>query len=758
VRTSIVLALITAALLGYIFVFERGSVSTREREERKGSALPEFVRARVSKLELQRKGATVVLARDLDVDVEDDAALWQVQAPYHAKADQEAIDTLLGELEWLDGRKRLEGVSAEDQKRFGLTAPRYRLWFTVGKTRVPLAVGNISARGDGVYVSTGEPGVVYVVGKELIEALNQEPGHFHSKELHEGVMMSTTAGLVLRGAQGECALHKQGDGLWSFERGASGLASVPAVQALIDAADGLRARRFVPDAKDLAKYGLDRPRLDLTVQVSQFSLTKKDAKGQAVRESSTLRLRSGAACDGHAGESYLTVNDAGGVYCAADEDLAKLAKSTADLREARLLPIEDDEIERVELVRGNDKLVIAQKGEGYTYEITHGSKPGAHGDARDQAVPDWLKALRAVQATQYDLAKSALGKPAMVLRISRRQRPTFEIKLAATGPGELIALRGDEPVALAFPASAFDLLKPEAARFRALRVADNDASALEQIEVRRGAEVERVARAGTSFEVKAPVSGPADPIATSEVARMLSTLEAVRFVADAPEPSHGLASPALSVIADYAAAAQPRDAKAAPAPARTHVVLQLGAATDGGRFAQLAGDPAVFVASSQLVDLLSAPLITRNLLATPLEQLRSVEVTQGGSRARIERSGDGSGFSAAAGTHLDGPAAKALADAVATLRATRVVGYGAPSPEQGLQTPFARIGVVAAGEGGTAEQHYTIALGAEVDGGRYARRDDRAVTFVLPAEAVGAVLPMLPATPPPETKTPAPSQ
>ena len=90
-RTSIVLALIAAALLGYILVFERGSVSTREREERKGSALPEFVRARVSKLEIQRKGATTVVSRDLAAEVDDDAALWQVQTPYHAKADQEAL-------------------------------------------------------------------------------------------------------------------------------------------------------------------------------------------------------------------------------------------------------------------------------------------------------------------------------------------------------------------------------------------------------------------------------------------------------------------------------------------------------------------------------------------------------------------------------------------------------------------------------------------------------------------------------------------
>src|SRR5262245_44170492 len=122
-RTSIVLLVVAVALAGYIVLVERGSISSGEREQRKGSALSEFVRARVEKLELQRKGATVVLVRDVNAEPDDPAAEWRVVAPYRAKADQEAIDTLLGELEWLDGRKRLEGIDAEDRKRFGLTTP-----------------------------------------------------------------------------------------------------------------------------------------------------------------------------------------------------------------------------------------------------------------------------------------------------------------------------------------------------------------------------------------------------------------------------------------------------------------------------------------------------------------------------------------------------------------------------------------------------------------------------------------------------------
>lgn len=736
-RTSVVLAVIAAALLGYIFVFERGSISTGELEQRKGSALPQFVRARVSKLELQRKGVTTVLARDPEADVEDEAALWHVRAPYRAEADQNAVDILLGELEWLDGRRRLEGIDAQDEKRFGLTAPRYRLWFTVGTTRVPLVVGGESARGDGVYVSTGEPGVVYVVGKPFLEALDQDPGHFHSKELHEGLFLSTTTALTLRDPQGERALRKGEHGLWQFERGAQGLASVPVVQNVIDAATDLRARRFVArDVKDLARYGLAEPRLQLTADISQFSLTDKDEKGNAKREQLTLRIRAGAACEGHDGESYVTVNDTATVHCAADEDLSKLNKSIADLRESRLLPLAQDEITRVVLARGGDELVLEQNADqtAWTYALNRGGESVSKAGAREGAVADWLKALGAMNALRFDVPKSAVANPEVTLRFSRKDKPDFEVRAVPANGSELVALRDGEPQAVAFPAGALALLRAQTAPFRKLQLVQNQPSALRQLEVRRGDETERLVREGDGFEVQTPIQAPADAIAAAELSRLLSELEAVRFVADAPEPNHGLASPSLVASADYEPA---KDAKKSDA-SRRRVVLRLGADIEGGRFAELEGERGVFVVSDQLANLLSAPLVSRTSLATPIEHLRAIETRRGPRSARVERQDEV--FVPATSSEIEPAAAQALARAVATLRATRVVGYGPPAPDHGLDKPFAQITVVAEGEGGS-EQRYTIALGAEIDGGRYARRDDQPVTFVLPKGAADALLP-----------------
>src|SRR5689334_15568709 len=149
-RTSLLLGVVAALLLGYVLLVERGGVSSGEIEQHKDSAVPELVRARIARIEIQRKGVTTVLVRNPDES--DERGLWRVEAPFAAKADGEVVDGVLNAFDFVTSRRRIEGISATDRKRFGLDAPRYRVKVTVGKTLVPIAIGNDSARGDGVYL------------------------------------------------------------------------------------------------------------------------------------------------------------------------------------------------------------------------------------------------------------------------------------------------------------------------------------------------------------------------------------------------------------------------------------------------------------------------------------------------------------------------------------------------------------------------------------------------------------------------------
>jgi hypothetical protein len=733
-RTSLILLALAAVLLGYILLVERGSVSSGEREQRKGNALPEFVRSAVRKLEVQRKGELTVLVRDADDKGE--GGLWRVEAPYTARADQDVVNTLLGALETIDTRRRIDKVTAEDRKRFGFDSPRYRVWFTRGKLRVPLIVGGESPQADGVYVQSSDASVAFVVAKDLVPDLERDANDYHAKELHEGVLVSTAVAVGWRDADGARSVRKRDDGLWSLEPATSGLASLPAIEETINALDALRAKRFVAaKVTDAPRYGLDAPRLELEVRNMKYvDASAKPAPGaKPERHEVGTKLLVGSACDGHPGESYVRMEGGDGVHCALDADLAKLHKPLADLREARLLPFEDDAVQDLELTHGSRRLELKKNGESFTYTAWRGGAKVLEGAARDGSVSEWLKALRDTRATRFDagdlgiVAQSEL----IVLKVARGAgKPPWETHLRVSS-SELLAQRPGEANALAFPSGAIDVLEPEAARFRSLRALQLAESSLQALELRREREIEHMVRAGqgSGYALDAPLHAPADPITVAELTRTLGDLTAVRFASDEALPAYGLASPALMLSLTR----MPAAGAGAPAP----LTLRIGApAPGGGSYAQFEGERGVFVLADAIVRILGERLVSRMLLATPLERIAALQLEAGGRELRVKR--DGERFTlTGSGAQVPAASAQVMAQAVATLRAARVASYGAPASEHGFAKPFARL-VVTEVDGST----HVLTFGADAgDGARYARRDAEPVTFVLPKASVSQLVP-----------------
>jgi TolB-like protein len=715
-RTSIILAALAALLLGFILWFERGSLTSGELEKRKSSAIPELVRERVSRLEIQRAGTTTVLVRELHDEDGDEPEIWRVEAPYRASADRDAVDTLLGELEFLDARRRLEDISADDRKRFGFEQPRYRLWFTVGDRRESILVGNESPRGDGVYVQAADPRLAFVASKDLLETLAQEPAHYHTKELHAGATMSGAIELSLSDAEGERAVRKQADGSWTLVRPALGLASEPAISEVIQAFDGLRAKHFVEaNAKSLGGYGLDKPRFELSLRAVSTGGTQSET-----------RLRVGGACSPHPGESHVTI-DGHEISCVLDEDLAKLRKPLAALREARMLPWDDDAIASLQLDRGDRSLRLARTDAGWSYTALRAGKSVGQGEARPEAVSDWLAALRGAKAAEWHPGGLGPLRPAdaIALSIARKDKPRYELRIDAT-KRPLVAQRGTEPERAMFSESILDRLTPNAARFQKLDLIHVAATAFRQIEIRRQNQVERLVSAdGKTFRIEAPIKSEADTIRVSELTRLIGALEAARFVADEPDASHGLTNPQVVFAAEY---------EDDPKSSRKQIGLRIGAATDGGCFAQLDGQPGVFVVASQLAQLLSEPFVSRTALAVPLEAIAAIDIEHAGKKLHLERSGE---QIVATDPSLPPGRAQAIAEAIATLRASSATSYGPPTAAHGLQKPYARISIALT----SAEGRRTIALGNESHGGRYARSDDSPVVFTLPAKLTTTLLP-----------------
>lgn len=740
-RTSIILGGVSLLLLAFILFFERGTLSTHEIEGRKGRILATFVRERVTRIELQRKGVTTVLTRaEFDPANPLETGGYRVEQPFKAEADRDAVENLTSALEWIDPRRSLGKASEKDRASFGLDKPRYRLAYVAGRERRSFVIGAPSSDGAGAYLLTPDDGLAYVVGKELIDALDREPNEFHTKELHDGLSAYTVETLSVRSADSERALAKR-DGLFWLEKPAPALASEPAVTELVNVLDGLRAARFITDKPGkLSDYGLDAPRLTLTVDSREYDPEAKPTDKDKKPKLSHFELRVGKPCAGHAGESFVRAGE-GAVSCAADAELTKLQTAAVDLREHRLLALEDGAIRSVEIRQGKQRLSLEEQGEHgseHGYKLFEGERQLREGKVDETALSAWWKGLRELRAESFEPVGATDLDGSVTLTFGRgKDEPAYSVSLRQVGE-RIAARRAGEASIAYYPLRALELVSISVARFRKPQLlSESDAKLTKLTVTADGRETETLTKRGERYTLSAGGLGPelarlsdadSERPTVDEIARLLSKLEALRFVTDAPKPEHGLNHPAYTLRAEYEGG--------------TSHVLKLGATTEGGRYAQLDSDPNVFVVAQALVRQIDGPLLSRSALAVPLEEIAWFELRAGDKRVRITANAAGGFEQSGSERPADTERAGRLARALAGLRAARVTDYGKPRSDEPIEPAQLRV-EIRVKPAGRPEHTRTLTFGSPASSAPeaeiFARASDLPATFALPNSALDAL-------------------
>lgn len=562
-RAIAVLGVITAALLAYVLGFERTSVTSKELAERKGRVLTSFVRDKVERLELERNHKRIVLERK--PDDEGELRGFRVLEPFQAEADEDLVDQVLGELEWLSARRTLAGLSAEDEKRFGLHAPRYRVAYAIGGARHVLEVGNEDVHGEGVYTRVDREARAHVVPKTLLDVLKHEPGEFRDKQQLPDLTVAWARKLAIH-QQAITTLTKEKERWW-LELEPRGYADDKRVEALLNALADLRAVRYVePEQQAQAEAALAAPSVRIEVDVVPDE-TRED------RTAKQLGLAIGGPCLGHEGERYARTLPRGAPVCIRDQDAQALTVSASELRDLRLIRAEPSAVESFELVRGKDKLAVARDGEKWKAD-------GAPVD-RD-TIDAWLTELGAERASRVFAAPNfrEQGSFTLVALGGKRER----ISIGEERAGELLVKRDDEPVVAAFPASLADRLAPVRTRFASLALwSGHQPSEVQRIEARDRELARTLALRDGAWQSE---SGAVDSLRVRELVRALITARARAFVSEQPRANHGFAS-------------EPARVRLALGDGST-LTVTLGAATPRGAYARIDEQRVVEVGSELL--------------------------------------------------------------------------------------------------------------------------------------------------------------
>ncbi|HEY6878306.1 MAG TPA: DUF4340 domain-containing protein [Polyangiales bacterium] len=539
-RALSILGVIAAMLVAYVLMFEHSSVTSKELADRAGRVLPSFVRDKVERITVQRRGVEVVLERKREAD---GLGALTLVAPLKAAADTDATDHLLGELEWLSARR-----TVEDNGQFGVDAPRFRVSYLVGGDTHVLAVGKDDVHGEGLYVRVDREPKLFVVPKTLLEVIDHEPGYFRAKALFPELTVAWANKLELRQPAHVHSFSKQGKHWWLGEPSEQRYADDKRIDELLHALASLRASRDVePRDHEAARAALATPTLSILVSVVPDE-TREDKKALA------LKLEVGAACGQD--ERYARVDQR--LVCIRNSELTPFELGELALAEPRLFRAQPNEVQRFVLARGKEQLAWKRDGSSWKSDVD----APADGDA----IESWLGDLAAARVlrTAPLAGFSAQGR----LRLELVDDQFEEISYGALVDDALPVRRGEESLLVLFPGSVYDRLTPNRERFVPLAIwKGHQPSEVVSFE----AQLQGKQRKGALVDGAWHTDGGVDRV--RGLVRELVNLEAVSYVTSQVRPEHGIGQGKLVLGL--------RGGKS--------LSLELGAATDRGVYARSGG-------------------------------------------------------------------------------------------------------------------------------------------------------------------------
>jgi hypothetical protein len=414
-RRILVLLVLVAALGTYLFVYE---LPQAEREAKKDKLLA------VDKEAV--KGVSLVYP-DRELDLRKDERGWRLVKPVDAPADEAAVKSLLGTLVDAEVQKTLDDMPS-DLSAFGLDTPNVtvRVTPTEGSELAPIAVGKNTAIGGKTYVHKGDEQKLYLTSSSLQFALNKQVKDLRDKQLLAFQDDEVTRVEITPAGGETVTLTRKDKDAWTVAPG-DHPADATEVRSYLSSLRTLRATDFPDDAPtDLAKYGLQEPRLLVTVATGQDGATTRSLAVGA--ESSA----------GSQKQVYARRGDQPTVYALGDWTFRTLNKTAGQFRDKTVLGFDPTRVGRLAIERKSGAGVTLARGDDGSWRIEgeEGTKP------KTDAVTRYLDDLRDLRGADIaaeppgDLARFGLDAPELRIALADKEGQAMGTVFASKHDGK----------------------------------------------------------------------------------------------------------------------------------------------------------------------------------------------------------------------------------------------------------------------------------------------------------------------------------
>lgn len=739
---------------------------------------------KLTRIEVRSGGQRVVLERA--------GGVWSLPGGWPTRRPQ--VEQLVELLTSLRSRFLPIPLKDGDLKEHGLDSAAVVVRVDLGDRAHALAFGE-KASGDShfakpTYLRLDEKVEIVQLVPNLIATLRQPSEHYQQRRLfpYERVARDADSAerierldakeLTVTTQDSTYRLVKTGED-WELTAPIKDRADPDKLRTILTAVSDLWAEQFVTPKKDGEKtdFGLDKPEQTIrVVPPAGKPITLLIGKTARTKTRKVMRPPPPGLPPGMPPEPqahmvqeeyrYARLENNDQIFEIKADKFTDFFVKADTLRDTRLARFRADDARRVEIVHGDQKVVLVketkkEEKDRDRWKIEEPIKI----DAESSRVTELLDRLSGLSARDKDILDKAeeshgLKKPAAIVTVSleettadksKKQRTiAFTIGRPEKQPADkaklFVQLAGWDRVNAIEDAKdeLLKLLQRRAIAYRGRRVLDFNATDVVKLEIKRPSETYVLEKEKDAWRLTAPVKADADAGKAASLVEDVGRLEAVEFVEEAYKPEDletkfGLGALALRATVTFSATGN--------AP---HTLL-VGKQRDGKNdyYARLESGGEVFVVSKTLHD----DLDRESLAYRPLDlwrfesdQIAELRVKRGDEEHRLKREGNAWKIVEPFEAPLPAEQVKTLVEDVARVRAERVAAHSAKDlKDYGLDKPTLVLTLKPEEkkekpDPAKPERVLLVGKADEKDPkARYAKLADNDAIFVLSAKVVGAV-------------------
>jgi len=358
---------------------------------------------------------------------------WQLVEPEKAEADQGQVSNAATSLATLE-INRVVDENPSDLSQYGLNPPKAEIAFRAKgqKDTHQLLLGEKSATGGDLYAKTPDQKRVFLISAYLENTFERTPFDLRDKAALKFDQSKADGIEIVH--NGTTALAKSGTE-WALTKPYKARADFAGAEAVLTSLSSLQMQKIVEnEAKDLAKYGLDKP--DATITVNGGSTRASLALGKKEGDSVYARDLSRPM-----------------VFTIAAMTAADLEKDAGTLRRKDMFDGRSFNATRVELKRGAETLSF-DKSKGKDGKDVWKNAAGKEVDA--MKVDDMLTKLSNIRAQLFqDRVDPVLKMPTLVATLKLDNNMMETVTFARSG-NAVLASREGEPGSATVEVMAFN--------------------------------------------------------------------------------------------------------------------------------------------------------------------------------------------------------------------------------------------------------------------------------------------------------------